>query len=200
MTTQDFIRILDVLVTIFLGIVGLYLTHSFRRQVKQKTADGRMNSYSALWEITRVASPVRLKKWHADETRGPVTVEERTQLYAALTDWYYEHGNGMYLGDGTRRLYLTAKDNLICPDEALKPAKLSAIVRQLPADQRAEKRGELSIRQLSLLRARMRADLEVYGTLFFGELQEDDQDFLRYCGQDLRRKPWRSRQQSGILD
>ncbi|MCF6155914.1 MAG: hypothetical protein E3K36_11825 [Candidatus Brocadia sp.] len=170
MAVGEFVGLLNVIVTVFLGLVGFYLTHSFRRQVKQKTADGRMRSYAELWEITGVARSTRIKEWHAEELKGPLTQDERMKLYVALTKWYYENGNGMVLGDNTRRLYLTAKDNLICPDEALKPSKLYEILKKLSDENRIEKRGHLSIRQLSLLRARMRADLEVYGVLYFGEL------------------------------
>ena len=110
----------------------------------------------------------------------------------ALTKWYYENGHGMYLSDKTRRLYLTAKDNLICPDDALKPPKLYDILKKLPEQNRIEKRGHLSIHQLSLLRARMRADLEVYSVLYFGDLQDEDKAFLEYCGENWHKKPWSS--------
>lgn len=193
-------EILKILVTILLGIIGLYLTHSFRRQVKQKTADRRMKSYSELWTITGVASPTRLKEWHVGMPRGPVTQEERGNLYVEFTKWYYKSGNGLFLGDGTRSLYLATKDNLICPDSALKPSKIYDALQKLPEEQRSAKRGEMSIRQLSLLRARMRADLEVYGTLFFGELQDEDKEFLEYCGENLNRKPWSSQRQPDIME
>jgi hypothetical protein len=193
-------EILKILVTIFLGIVGLYLTHSYRRQVKQKTADGRMKSYSELWEITGVASPTRLKEWHVGTPRGPITEDERGSLYVEFTKWYYRSGNGMFLGDGTRRLYLATKENLICKDSELKPPKLYDALQKLSEEQRSAKRGEMSIRQLSLLRARMRADLEVYGTLFFGELQNEDKEFLEYCGENLSKKPWSSQRQPDIME
>ena len=191
--------ILNIIVTIFLGIIGLYLTHSFRRQVKQKTADARMKSYSELWAITFVARPTRLKEWQVGTPGGPLTPEERGNLYVAFNEWYYRNGNGMFLGDGTRSLYLATKDNLNCPDQALKPSKLCDALRTLPEEQHSAKRGEMSIRQLSLLRARMRADLEVYGTLFFGKLRDQDKDFLEYCGEKWHRKPW-SNQQRDVLE
>lgn len=190
MAVENLVRLLDVIATVFLGLVGLYLTHNFRRQVKQKTADGRMRSYSKLWELTWVARTTRTKEWHAEEIKGPLTQDERMKLYVALTKWYYEDGNGMFLGDNTRKIYLTAKDNLICPGEALQPSKLYELIQRLPDDQRSEKRGELSIRQLSLLRARMRADLEVYGVLYLGDLRDEDNVFLEYCGEKWQKKPW----------
>jgi hypothetical protein len=192
--------ILGIFITLILGGLGLYLTHSLRRQVKQKTADARMKSHSELWAITGVASPTRLKEWHVGTPGGPLTREERDNLYVAFTEWYYRNGNGMFLGDGTRSLYLATKDNLICPDSALKPSRLYDALQKLPEEQRSEKRGKMSIRQLSLLRARMRADLEVYGTLYFGELQVEDNEFLEYCGENLNKKPWSSQRQPDIME
>lgn len=189
--TAEIVPILKVLATVFLGIVGLYLTHSYRRQVKQKTANGRMKSYAELWEITKLASPHRLEERRPRTLSGPLTEDERENLYVALMDWYYKNGNGMFLGDRTRKIYLAAKDNLTCSDGALKPPQLCKVLQNLPEEQRLERRGELSIRQLSLLRARMRADLEVYGTLFFRDLRDEDKYFLKHCGENLRRKPWR---------
>lgn len=191
-----FIDILDLLIKLSLGILGLWLANSYRRQIKQKTADERMKSYSALWSIMEVASPTRLKEWHAGSLRGPLSNSERMELYSAFTTWYYENGNGLFLGDRSRRIYLTAKDNLICPDEAVQPAELVEILGliTLPEEKRLEERGQLSIRQLSLLRTRMRADLEVYGALYLGELQLADISFLKYCGEDWRRQPWSGRQ------
>lgn len=189
---DNFVSLLDVIVTLFLGAVGLYLTHNFRRQIKQKTADSRMTAYARLWEITGLARPTRIKEWHAEELRGPLTPVERAELYVNLTMWYYTDGNGMYLGDQTRKIYLKAKDNLICPDDALKPKMLRDVLHSLPAEARDDKRGRLSIRQLSLLRARMRADLEVYSVLFFGPLEAEDKAFLEACDEDWRKKPWRS--------
>ncbi|HSE43237.1 MAG TPA: hypothetical protein VLH08_20935 [Acidobacteriota bacterium] len=187
-------KIAEVIVTLFLGILAFIFTQSFRSQIKQKTVDRRLEAYPALWEYTWIAAPTRMKSWHRGEQKGPLTLAEREQLYTQFTKWYYEKGNGIYLSDRTRRLYLTVKDNLICPDEELKPTELYIIIKKLPAEERSKKRGEISIRQLSLMRARMRADLEVFGSLFFGELRDEDKFFLEYCGENLQQKPWRRQQ------
>ena len=67
MAIENVTGILDIIVTLFLGLVGYYLTYNFRRQVKQKTADSRMKSYAELWEITGVARPTRIKDWQAED-------------------------------------------------------------------------------------------------------------------------------------
>jgi hypothetical protein len=187
---EQALKLIEIGVTLLLGIAGLYLANSYRRQVKQKTTDGRIGAYSRLWEITEVATPMREKSWHVGKPRGPLTLDERKELYKDLTDWYYQNGNGMFLGDSTRRIYLNAKHNLICPDDELRPAGLSSAIKVDDEDQRSKRRGDLSTRQLSLLRTRMRLDLEVYGATFFGTLTREDQIFLEHCGEDWRKKPW----------
>lgn len=186
---EQMLKIIEISVTFFLGIVGLYFAYNFRRQVKQKTTKGRIESYSKLWEIMKTATPMRDRSWHEGEFKGPLNPDERKQLYKEFTNWYYEGGNGMYLGDSTRRMFIHAWHNLICPDQELRPSTLFRVEKgQEKMDQK--KRGLLSIKQLSILRHRMRADLEVYGTTFFEELTPEDESFLEFCGENWRRKPW----------
>lgn len=177
--------------TLLLGIAGLYLTHNLRRHIRQRTADSRMSAYAELWEIMLLARPTRLHKLKGEELHGPLILDERTKLYQLLTEWYYKQGNGMFLGDNTRRLYLTAKTNLVCDDSELKPESLHTELKQQESKEEIQQlRGKWSIWQLSLLRTRMRADLEVYGPLFVGTLSDHDKQFLTYCGEDWRKKPW----------
>lgn len=97
---------LDIAVTFALGLVGLYLAHSYRRQLKVQMADARRSAYSELWEMTGLAAPTRL-----DDVgpKGALTMQERRILYQRLTSWYYRNGNGMLLETTTRTLYLNAK-------------------------------------------------------------------------------------------
>ncbi len=46
-------------VTLFLGIVGLILANSYRRQTRLRLAERRLDVYGKLWALTEVASPVR---------------------------------------------------------------------------------------------------------------------------------------------
>jgi hypothetical protein len=110
--------------TLIVGIAGLYLTHSIRRQLNLKIAEQRLTAYSALWVITLVATPSRLQEKEesgSSTAEGPLTVADRLLLHHKMTSWYYEHGNGMLLESRTRAMYLKVKQNLICPLEEFQP-------------------------------------------------------------------------------
>lgn len=178
-------EVLEIVVTATLGLAGLYLAHSLRRQVTLKITERRLDAYAALWQKMEIASPTRLRAWDY----RPLTPKERETLYEEFVRWYYEDGNGMLLGGHTRNVYLCVKDNLICPDDQLQPPCIRPDAK-LSAEERQRERGKLSIRQLSLLRTRMKADLAVYGRQYFGELKPADVALLAYCGEQLWRKPW----------
>jgi hypothetical protein len=146
---------INIAVTAVLGVVGLYVAHSIRRQVQAKVAEKRFDSYGKLWAELKVASPLRRVTGE-----GPLSQDERRKLYDKLTDWYYEGGNGMLLSKETRTIYLAAKENLICGADALRPASLQKQVRA--SDDPDAVRGWASIRQFSLLRTAMRGDIAIY--------------------------------------
>ena len=79
----------DLLIGSAVTIVGLYLTHSLRRQQRLKVAEQRMASYRELWKLMEVARPTRLEPW---EAAGPVTHAEARGLYASMTHWYSVRG------------------------------------------------------------------------------------------------------------
>jgi hypothetical protein len=190
-----------VVVTLLLGLIGVYLGHNYRRQVRLDLASHRLEAYSSLWEETGLAAPTRLDEGTGLAEVGrplsrSLSVDERMRLYRHLTTWYYKNGGGMLLAADTRSLYLNAKHNLVCADESLAPkAFRKHLVSEalLSHDRRltAAERGCYSIRQLSLLRSQMKADLAIYGVPFVGTLQRHEQEFLRGCGVNLLRRPWR---------
>ena len=90
----------------------------------------------------------------------------------------------------TRTMYLKAKDNLVCSLEYFVPESTKMKLQSMSKEDQENQRGCYSIRQLSLLRSRMRADLEVYGKPYLKELDEDDRAFLTECRQKLWQKPW----------
>jgi hypothetical protein len=186
MTVLD---IADLVVTAVLGVVGAYLAHNLRRQVALRVADRRLAAYSALWSRMGSASPVRLATWIA----RPLSLREREQLFREFTAWYYENGNGIFVGAGTRSMYLRAKDNLVCPVESFVPKAIRDRMLPLSAEEQEWARGCIAIRQLSLLRTRMRADLDVYGIPYHVELDESDRAFLVACGESLSSPPWNRR-------
>ena len=94
----------------------------------------------------------------------------------------------MLLTEQTRNIYLKAKRNLTCPVAKLEPASF----REQVALEGEAARSSKSIRQLSLLRTSMRADVEIYTQPYEEELSPDDIEFLRACKVDLDRPPWRN--------
>lgn len=175
---------------IVVAITGIYFANSFRRRSKFELAEARRIAYAELWEITGLAAPTRLSRG----VDGLLTPNERSRLMQEMTNWYYRDGQGMLLSKRTRSMYLSAKTNLTCHDTDLEPEgdKLLALIPGLGSS--IEKRGCLSIRQLSLLRTQMKSDLAVYGRVYSKTLRDHERRFLRECiGPTWRwRKPWRS--------
>lgn len=184
------VKIADVIINIILSGIGLYLAHSYRRNIAMSVAEKRLAAYSALWSRMICTSPVRLSEW----INELLTRKEREMLFNEFTKWYYENGNGMLLGGGTRNIYLCVKDNLVCPVEYYKPESIRTSLKMLSYEEQEKERGRLSIRQLSLLRNRMKADLEVYGPSYHTELDDDAKALLRCCAEDLSAKVWRGKQ------
>lgn len=182
-----FIALLAVAAT----LIGVWFANNYQRQMKIKLADGRRQAYARLWAVTGLAAPTRL---FALEQDGPLTLKERQDLHEAMTDWYYDEGNGMLLARGTRQVFLNAKNNLVCTDRSdLKPDGLD---KDLPARDDEESldeeqlRGILSIKQLSLLRTQLKADLAIHGDPYTGKLTEHERRFLAGSGIDLGSETW----------
>lgn len=203
---DNFLKILEILATLLLGFAGLYFANNYRRQVRLTVSERRLQAYAKLWAVTKTASPSRMKTWDPSSRSGSLSDEEREKIYFAFVWWYYTDGNGMLLGGSTRNLFLRAKDNLCCRILEFRPRlareKLLTIARdtKLSKDERRkqinELRGELSISQLSLLRTQMKADLEVYGRHYFGDLDKYQKALLKELGFRLWKRPWGSPWQS----
>lgn len=186
---EEAVKIAEVGITLILGVIGFYLAHSYRRKIALSVAEKRLAAYSALWSRMNIASPARLSEWWHE----PLALEERENLFNEFTQWYYENGNGMLLGGGTRTIYLRVKDNLVCPIDYFEPESIRTRLETMSQEEQEKERGRLSIRQLSLLRSRMKADLEVYGPPYHNKLDDDTKALLRWCGEDLYAKVWRSK-------
>jgi len=103
--------------------------------------------------------------------------------------WYCRVGNGMLLPEPTSSVYLNAKKNLVCDERDLVPCH---VLRLLPAEMPPDdKRGCMSIRQLSLLRTQMKSDLTIYGLPYSIELSRADRDFLLASNVKLTSRTWK---------
>src|SRR5262249_29500000 len=171
-----------IVITAVLSAAALYYGNNLRRrtrvEVEARVAEKRFPAYAALWEKTKVASPMR---------GAPLEPGERSQLFNDLTSWYYDCGQGMLLTEQTRNIYLKAKENLTCPAEQLMPSSL----RDRVAAEGDAARGWASIDQLSLLRTSMRADVEIFTQPYDEVLSQEDEAFLEACKVDLSQPPWR---------
>jgi hypothetical protein len=166
----------DLLVGLAVAVIGLYLTHSLRRQQRLRVAEQRMASYQELWKLMEVARPTRLEDW---EAAGPLTREEARELYASFTHWYFGTGHGMLLTETTKKLYLQTKASLGRYAVSTDPGR--------------EHAGRRAIQELSLLRQQMKLDLNIYGVSYFGDLDDEDKAFLRSARINPRRwarPPW----------
>jgi hypothetical protein len=179
-----------VIVSVVVGLVGLYLGNSIRRQARvareTEAVEKRFAVYALLWCTTRAAAPM-------DTAVGRTSIDEtgRRKLYDALTTWFFKDGGGMVLGEPARTIYLRAKENLGVEDLGrLYPESVRKCVED--SDDPAATRREIAVRQLSLLRTAMRAELGVFGEVYGDELHPVDRDFLRNCHARLWRKPWYS--------
>jgi hypothetical protein len=160
--------------TLVVTAVGLWLANSYRRQISLKLAQTRLEAYSRLWEITGIAAPTRLAGWGDD---GHLRVEERREIWAAMTNWYYASGGGMLLTAITKKVYLNVKHDLVCKPSDLRHAHLAdQITKALGLSESHELddkvMGTLAIRLISLLRTQLKSDLAIYGPTYPDELNE----------------------------
>ena len=157
------------LATLVVGIATIFFAYGYRRQLKLRTADRRIQSYAELWSAMYVARPSR-----TDVEGEVLSCSERHALHEQFTRWYFTKGNGMLLTPGTRQLYLGAKKNLVSADDKLLPETARRRIAELAPDERDTAHGELAMRQLSLLRTQMKADLDIYGRVYGKNLGAED--------------------------
>ncbi len=101
------------LIGVLLLIVGLWINrklHVYKIGLEEsvgtrvRIAERRLPSYRKLWEITQPTTRAR---------KSDLSMEERKELYDKLCIWYYEKGNGIFLSNETRDLYLSAREDLL---------------------------------------------------------------------------------------
>jgi hypothetical protein len=168
---------------VFLGLVGLWLAHSYRRQVRLKLAERQVDSYLRLWTLTASATP---------ERTTPLDRMERQRLYEEMMRWYFDCGDGIFVSSVTRDLFVGVRSNLVCPVDLIRPTVLARQLADMADAEAERRRGCVSIRQASLLRTQLKTDLALHsGFGYYSSLRADDRAFLKSCGLSLWRQPWR---------
>jgi hypothetical protein len=172
--------------TVFLGLVGLWLAHNYRRQIRLKLADRQVDAYMRLWKLTSVATPSRAT---------PLDQVERQKLHDEIHQWYHGDGNGLFVSVETRDLLLSYQSNLVCPISKIKPAELAEQLSAMPEVDAERRRGCISKRHATLLRYQLKNDLVLHISFvsYYNDLRSDDRAFLKSCGLSPWRRPWRPR-------
>jgi len=157
-------QVAAIVISASLAVIGLYLTHNLRRQQSLKIAEQRVAAYRTLWQLMYVA---RRTRWDRADGSGPLTREEACKLYRDMACWYYSSGNGIFLTGVTTEFYTAVRKRLG--------------VYAMSKDQAGADR---CMRDLSLLRQQMRADLKtISGRPSYWEgLDEGDKKFLESAG------------------
>jgi hypothetical protein len=169
--------------TATLAGVGLWLAHSYRRQVGLKLVERRIDAYVRLWAVLAPASPGRT---------APLDQAERQRLHDEMNRWYFDEGNGILMSTPARNLWVAVSDNLTCPVASIKPPSLAAELAGLTGGEAERRRGCVCVGQASLLRHQMKADLNLHADLYYyPELRAGDRDFLKTCRISPWRHPWR---------
>jgi hypothetical protein len=157
-------QVAAIIISSFLALIGLYLTHNLRRQQSLKIAEQRVEAYRTLWQLMEVA---RRTRWDPADGSGPLTREEARKLYRDMAGWYYSSGNGIFLTGVTTEFYTTVR------------RRLSAYVMS-----NDESGADRCMRDLSLLRQQMRLDLKTISgrPSYWENLNEDDKELLERVG------------------
>ena len=170
------------LVALVLAVVS-YSSIGIWRERRLKLAERRLESYERLWAVLREASQ--------SEESFPAPTRQR--VHKLMTDWYYEHGDGIHLTADGQQIYFNAKKNLLSKPGSFFPATLADDLEKKPATIRDRAQGKLCQDQLSLLRTQLKKDVKFYGRPYGREPNEDELDFLRACKINVDAFPWSSR-------
>jgi hypothetical protein len=174
---------LQALATALLGAVGLWVAQNLRRQVKVQLAQRQLDSYTALYEITKSAPHDR---------QVPLSRTERHDLNDRMNDWFYDGGRGIFLSPKARDLYVATKANLLSDPTKMKPDTLAYEMVGLSTEEAERRQGCQCLRHLSLLRAQLKTDITFHpGYRYYRRLDKYDRAFLRACGVSPWSSPWR---------
>jgi hypothetical protein len=158
---------------VLLTAIGTWIAQDHRRQLRVKLADRRYEAYASLWEIS---GQIRVRS--ADKADA----ELRDSISIAMDDWYFNHGYGMLLSTPARLLFFAIKQDLVCPPDQMVPESLRARILELPEGSRSALITCSCRRYMSILRAQLKSDLAIYGTLVHDKRLPDERDLLISCG------------------
>jgi hypothetical protein len=164
----------QVVVAVILGLAGLWLGHSYRRNIKQQTTERLLDSYAGLWDVTG--------KFGSPEARGPVEDSTLLQLGVAMDAWYFQDGAGMVLPWRTRELFFAIRNNILGRRDQIKPATMAAELARRSAAAADPQYQCMIRRQLSLLRTQLKSDLAMYrNDQHVRRLRPDERELLTLC-------------------
>jgi len=148
------VRLIENFLVGFMGLVGLWLGHNYRRQLRLQLTGHVLSAYRNLWQVTGLSPSDRLTT---------MTRAERDQLAAAMDDWYYAQGQGMLLPAPTRKLFFVIKQNLTAEWRDMQPPSLLEHLGSLADPAKVDEVSACTCnRELSLLRSQMKSDLAFY--------------------------------------
>jgi hypothetical protein len=167
----------QVLVAVVLGVAGLWLGHSYRRNVRQKTTERLVDAYAGLWDLTGA--------FGGPEGRAATDDAALQHVGAAMDAWYFRDGAGMLLTWRTRELFLAVRGNIVGGREQVRPASMAAELARRAAGEAGEADLQyrcLVRRQLSLLRSQLKSDLAMYRSdQRLRRLRPDERELLAQC-------------------
>ena len=174
--------------TVILGIVALVIANNYRRQIRASLVLRTADAFSRLWELTNVR--------YGSLMDGATRVETAKKL----RDWYFGHGDGLYLTAATRKLFFCVIADLEGDLPNIYPHKTRQRLVGMSESDRNKHLGCISPRHMSLLRTQLKSDLAVYKEgMTFQYLRDDERELLEACSirpsrsRTLRRKATSSR-------
>ena len=189
--------VLAALVAAVAAVFTAWQAKSLRRQLKtqlgQEVQKDRLDAFKALWAATEIADPMREDGYYAG---GPLSRAERVETSEQLKRWYYRESGDFQLAPSTRRLFLTVKKNLLCPEKNIEPMGVLAEIRESSSANSADdERSMLAIRQIELLRWVFKFDLEKFDLVEPNTeaLRPKERELLESSGIRLDKQPFKGK-------
>lgn len=156
--------------TVILGIIGLTIANNYRRQIRASLVLRTADSFSRLWELTNI------------RYGSLMDTDTRARTAKRFRDWYFGHGDGLYLTAATRKLFFCVIAELEGDIGNIYPDRTRQRLADMNEADQNRHLGCLSPRHMSLLRTQLKNDLAVYKEgMTFHFLREDERELLEEC-------------------